>query len=264
MDKEYGKLTPDQFQQFIKKLPELREQIKEFPLVVKAASPELVQEVLDKDFSWADVYELPLLHGIALLFMAMGRVRQLAELASAADPQGAAFEWLDNDEFEDWNGGEGGVFQKKHVVGLTVALQRNVLSIMLYHRSLCTLVEEVRTGNDDSLFRAVRVDRSAVACSTFADRIARAELEDDKAFFRRLSSAFKGPSKKHMEAFKDLRYALFMLRDLGFDQLTDAQLEDLLVNKLKLYSPHVNARKNLRKQFTESKKISTPSKPNFR
>src|ERR1035441_303498 len=51
--------------------------------------------------------------------------------------------------------------------------------------------------------------------------------------FLHLRSALKGPSRKYMEALKDLRYALAMLREFGFDQLSDAQLEDLLVDKLK-------------------------------
>lgn len=108
-------------------------------------------------------------------------------------------------------------------------------------------------------FKAVRLDRSIITCPTFALRMARAELENDKSFFLHLRSALKGPSKKHWEAYNDLRYALYILRELGFDQLSDAQLEDLLVHKLKLYPNASGARKNLRKQFTESKKFATPS-----
>jgi hypothetical protein len=37
--------------------------------------------------------------------------------------------------------------------------------------------------------------------------------------------------------------------------MSDAQLEHLLVDVLKVYSPSFTARKNLRKQYYESKKI---------
>jgi len=67
----------------------------------------------------------------------------------------------------------------------------------------------------------------------------------------------KGPSKKHWEAYKDLRYAFFILRESGFNQMSDAQLEELLVHQLKLYPDAPGARKNLRKQFKESKKFAT-------
>lgn len=166
--------------------------------------------------------------------MALGRAKELVEVSKAPDPDQAVLDWMDSEDTSGWNGGEGGLFEKKHVIGLTVALHRNILSIMLFHRTLDKLVGEVRAGKDDSFFLAVRIDRSILACPTFADRLARAELEGDKQFFIHLRSSLKGPSKKHWEMYKDLRYALHMLGELGFDKMSDAELEDLLVHKLKL------------------------------
>lgn len=260
MEKELGKLTVSQFQRIVRRLPEIREQMKELPELVKSCSKEKMEEILDKDFYWAEVYELSLAEHVALLIFALGRVKVFHDIAQALDPQEAALEWMETDELEDWKGGEGDLFEKKHVVGLLAALQRNILSIMLYHRSLAALVADVRAQEfeaDDSLFLAVRIDRSILACPTFADRLARAELNQDANFFRRLRAALKGPSRKHMEALKDLRYAFAILRDAGFDALTDTQLEDLFVNKLKLYPPVASARKNLRKHLYESRKIAT-------
>lgn len=260
MDKEYGRLTLDQFRQIVQELPELRSQIRELPQVVRTVPKEKIEKILDEDFYWADVYELPFVEQIALLFIALGKVKKLVEISNEPDPQQALLNWSIGDDLENWNGGEGGFFDKKHVIGLTVALQRNVLSICLYHRSLASLVEEVKTGNDESFFLAVRVDRSILACPAFADRLAKAELLNDKAFFLRLRSALKGPSKKHWEAYHDLRYAIAILREMGFDQLSDAQLEDLFVHKLRLYPNVPGARKNLRKQMYEARKISTTLK----
>ncbi|HWA14383.1 MAG TPA: hypothetical protein VHA15_14925 [Burkholderiales bacterium] len=264
MIKEYGKLTLDQFQRLVRTLPDIRGQMDELPVLIRTARKERVEEILGKDFHWAAVYELPFIHMIALALMALGRWSKVLETAKADDPQEAALAWMEAVDADDWAGGEGGLFDEQDVVGLVFAMQRNILSIMLYHRTLCTLVQEVRDGSDESLFLAVRVDRSVVACPTFADRIARAELENDKTFFQHLRSALKGPSGKHWLAYRDLRYALHMLRELGFDKLSDAQLEDLLVHKLKLYPNVPSARKNLRKQFTEAKKVATTSKRSFR
>lgn len=260
MEKEYGKLSLEQFKQLVKDLPEVRGQIEKVPSLIRSVPAERISELLDKEFYWAEVYELPYHEQIALLFFALGKVKELIDISKSPDPQQAAIDFAHSEDNEDWNGGEGGLFEKKHVVGLTVALQRNILSVMLFHRTLDKLVDEVRMGNDESLFQAVRIDRSIVACPTFADRIALAELENDRMFFLHLRSALKGPSKKHWEMYKDLRYALHMLKELGFDKMSDAELEDLLVHKLKLYPNIPSARKNLRKQFTESKKLSTTSK----
>ena len=54
-----------------------------------------------------------------------------------------------------------------------------------------------------------------------------------------------------------MRYSLAVLRELGFDAMSDAELEHLLVDVLKVYPKSWSARKNLRKQYTESKKIRT-------
>ncbi len=256
-EKEYGKFSLDQFKRLVDELPEIRSQMQEIPKLAQATSKEKINKILDRGFYWAGVYEMPFNEQLALLFCALGRKDKLHEAAQSNDPTQAAIDTFKNDELDDWNGGEGGFFQMKDIIGLFVAMQRNILSIMLFHRTLDKMVEDVRAGNDASLFQAVRIDRSIVACLTFADRIAKAELENDKKFFLHLRSALKGPSKKHWEAYKDLRYALYVLHESGFNQMSDAQLEDLLVHKLKLYPNVPSARKNLRKQFTESKKFAT-------
>lgn len=260
-DKEFGKLSLDQFQRVVKQLPELRDQMKQMPEIIRSATATTLNEILDKDFHWADAYEWEFVEQLAMLFIVLGKVNQLLALKELEDPQEGVIRWMEEDHDDDWNGGEGDQFEKKHVVGLVTVLQRNILSLMLYHRSLAVLVQTVRDGNDvddEAFFKAVRVDRSILTCTTFADRLAKAELINDKKFFLHLRSALKGPSKKHWEAYQDLRYALCMLRDLGFDQLSDKQLEDLLVHKLKLYPNVPSARKNLRKQFAESKRVQPP------
>ena len=143
-------------------------------------------------------------------------------------------------------------------MGLAFSLQRSVLSIMLFQRSISGLVQEVREHDDlDALFNAVRVDRTVMSCSTIADKIARAEMRGDKRFFLRLRNALKGPTQKHWAAYCDLRYSLVILRELGFDGLSDTQLENLLVHQLKVYPNTPSARKNLRAQYTQSKKFKT-------
>ena len=79
MEQEYGKLTLDQFRRLVKTLPDVLDQMAELPSIIKAAPKEKISELLDEDFHWSDVYELPFMHGIASLFMAIGRVRKLSD-----------------------------------------------------------------------------------------------------------------------------------------------------------------------------------------
>lgn len=255
--KEYVKFTAEQFTQLIQRLPELKKEEESLKDVVKSASKERINELLEKDFYWAEVYELTFVEHLAFLMMALDKVEFLNEAKSAPDPTQHFMDHFGvDDDIDHWNGGWKGLFKKQYLIGLAFALQRTILSIMIYQKTIQTLVEEVRQGNDNSLFDAVRLDRSSVACPTFAARIAKAEFTDDKHFFIRLRNALKGPAQKHWEGYKDLRFALFTLRDLGFDNLTDDQLVELLVKQLKVYPDIFAAKKNLRMQYNQSKKIN--------
>jgi hypothetical protein len=253
--KEYGKLTVEQFKQLIRKLPELRREQGEFEEAVKVASNKRLDELLVKDYAWAPTYEWPLIEHIAWLVLALDKHEFLHQAVQSEDPQQVVLDDFEKDLPDDWTGRYQGLFKEQDVIGLVVALQKSILSIMIYQKSLSALVAEVREGNDDALFNAVRIDRTITACPTIADRIAKAELLSDKLFFIRLRNAYKGLSRKHWQAYQDLRYALAVLRELGFDQLSDDQLENLLVHQLKVYPNTFNARRNLRKQYASSKKI---------
>lgn len=253
--KEFGKLSFEQFRQVVSNLPELRSQMDELPSVFRNCSREKLSKLLDSDFYWAGIYEFSFPEQIALLLYAVGRVHLVSDAVKTSDPQQAFLDAMARDG--DWEGPVG-PFEFQDIVGLVMVLQRNVLSIMLYHRPLSTLVSQARAGDEDALFKAIRVDRSIVACPSIAARIALAELKDDKKFFLHLRSALKGPSKKHWGAYRDLRYSLCLLRECGGGNISDAGLEDLLVHKLGLYSPAPGARKNLRKQLNESKKVQPP------
>jgi hypothetical protein len=222
---------------------------------IRSASSEKLREVLGDGIWWAPLYELSLTQCLALLFYVLGKIDRLKVIAQLPDPQEVLLREIEEGKEIEWDGGPGGAFTKADLIALVMALQRNVLSIMIYKRSLSALVAEVQEGNDASLFHAVRIDPSAVSCPTIAVRISKAVLLGEKRFLLRLISALKGPSKKHWEGYRDLRYSLAMLREMGFDKLSDAELEHLLVDVLQVYPKSFTARKNLRKQYTESKRF---------
>lgn len=254
-DKEYDKLTVEQFKRLIAKLPELRKQQTELESAARSVSKARLDELLAKDYAWARIYEHSLIEHITFLIFALDKVEWIKKTAQVDDLQAIVLDDMDKEESNDWDGGYKGMFKEQDLIGLVVSLHKSIFSIMIYQKSLSALVEDVREGNDEALFNAVRIDRSITSCPTIADRIAKAELMGDKQFFLRLRNALKGVSGKHMVAFQDLRYAFAALRELGFDKLSDQQLETLLVDQLKVYPNTYNARRNLRKQYAASKKI---------
>lgn len=252
------KISVDEFKELVRSLPEVREGIADLPKLAKKLSTEKLAKMFDEDSVWSELYKLSFEEFLVCFIYCIGKLNDLLEAVKAANPSreflNRARQW---DVEEDIDLPEG--IEEKHVIFFTFALQRQILSIMLYHRSLSRLVAEAAAGNNESLFLAVRLDRSVVACPAIAVRIAKAEFTNDSRFFLHLRSALKGPLGKHWEAYKDLRYAFALLREVGFDSLSDAQLESLLVDQLGLYPKVPGARKNLRKQMTIAKKIATTS-----
>jgi len=255
MEKEYGKLTADQFKRTVAQLPEVKATIKELPVLMQSASSERIRDVLAKGVLWAAMYELPFAQHVALGLYLLGQKERLLNMAKEQDPQEAMLRYIESDEELEGTGPDGEELSLADAIAVCVSFQRSIFSIMLYKRSMSALIEETREGNDDSLFQAVRVDRSALTCPTVAVRISRAELRGEKRFFERLRSALKGPSKKHWEAYSDLRFSLVVLRECGLDSMSDAELEHLLVDVLGVYGKSFTARKNLRKQYYESKRF---------
>lgn len=255
MRKEYGKLTAEQFAQFVGKLPELRHGGQELGRLLAEVPRTDFEAKMGRDFNWGAVYELSFAEHIAFAAYAFGMQPRFAAMRQGDDPQQAMLDSWPTEVDELQFAPE---FEERELVALGYSLQRTILSVMLFQRSLSGLVQEVREGDStDALFNAVRVDRTVMSCPTIADKIASAQMRDDKHFFLRLRNALKGPTQKHWAAYCDLRYSLFVLRELGFASLSDAQLESLLVHRLKVYPNTPSARKNLRAQYQQSKRLTT-------
>jgi hypothetical protein len=147
-EKEYGRLSLDQFKQLAQKLPEIRKKLKEPPKLLRSIPEDEKHEVLGEGLSWANVYERSLNEQLALLFDKSGRSGKLREATQSDDPTQTAFDLFGDDDFVNFNGSEGGAPQKRYVIGLLIALKRSILSVMLFDRTLDKMAEEVRFGKD--------------------------------------------------------------------------------------------------------------------
>ena len=87
----------------------------------------------------------------------------LNDLTAAEDPQQALLDsWPESVDDDDTHP----FFEPQDLMGLAFSLQRSVLSIMLFQRSVSGLVQEVREhDNLDALFNAIRVDRTVMSLS---------------------------------------------------------------------------------------------------
>lgn len=258
MKKEYRKLTADQFKEFVKLLPELFAMARSADKDLASVSAAKFDSVMVGDFGdYSQVYEQPLAEHVALVAVALNRQGEVGAIAASSDPQEAALDALRNRDKND-DKPENEAFTVTEVMALAYSLSRSLQSMATYGRSISSLLQDVReTGNHDSLFKAIRMDRAVIGCSTAMRHLARAQMRSDKRFFEHLQAALKGPSKKPMIGLEPMRYVLLMLREMGLDNLSDRDLEHLMVDLLKVYPRAPGAAKNLRAQYQRSKKIKT-------
>lgn len=259
MSKEFGKLTEDQFRELIQALPHLLALVRDVNEHLARMPAAKFDAVMSGDYhAYACVYELPLLEHLLLLVLALNGQDELKQWAESPDPQEAALEVLRRRDEPDDGKPINEAFDTAEVFALAYSVCRTLLSIATYGRSISSLLQDVRdNGNLDSLFKAIRMDRCVVGCPAAMKHMARAQLRDNKDFFKRLKSALNGPSKKEWAGLEQTRYALLVLRDLGIDDLSDSALEKLLVEQLKAYTPGQDPKKALRAHYGRSRKLQT-------
>lgn len=77
IEKEYGKLTADQFRRVIRKLPELRRESEEFQATLREATPERTRELLGDGLQWAWLYEKPVAFVVGFMVTLIGKSESL-------------------------------------------------------------------------------------------------------------------------------------------------------------------------------------------
>lgn len=257
--KEFGKLTAAQFAEFIQYVPKLLALIRELGLLMSKVSTSRFEELLPGEYwDYSHVYEESFVRHLSIVVAVMSRHIDLRELACAPDPQEALLDVLRNmdEPINDRPLLEG--VEESIAMALIYSIGQTVMSMATYGRSISGLLHDARERGDmNSLFKAIRMDRAVIGCPTAMQFIARAQLRNNKAFFTKLRSALAGPSKKQWEGLHPMRYAFILLNEMGIHDLSDAQLETLMVDTLKAYPKSPSARKNLRAQYRNFRKLST-------
>jgi len=86
-EKEYGKLTADQFREFIGKLPELRHQRDEFGGFLAELPNEKFDELMVSGNNWSLVYENAFAWHISIALVAFNQLKWMKDISLAPDPQ---------------------------------------------------------------------------------------------------------------------------------------------------------------------------------
>ncbi|MFO0793579.1 MAG: hypothetical protein U0586_05895 [Candidatus Brocadiaceae bacterium] len=62
---------------------------------------------------------------------------------------------------------------------------------MAYQKNLIQIVNEINNGNDESLFKAIRINKSVMYAKPVMERITKAQITGDKEFLNRLAKEIK-------------------------------------------------------------------------
>lgn len=224
-------------------LGDLQSGVRQFDVVSSRLGGDDWDRLLPKEYSWTLFFEIGYREHSILTFASLGLLRQFERFDWDAPSKTKRFlerglEVSSNESFyENWAGGDGGLFVRADVVALVLAMLRQMQSIATHGASLSELIELAGKGSDEALFKAVSIDKTVVACSTAAGRITRASVENDTKFFRLLGAAIARMPKKHWRSYDDLRLLLHLCYEMGaLDDLSQTDADKIFIQELRLYS----------------------------
>lgn len=198
--------------------------------------PEKLHVILDQHFAWGVLYEFTLIELIAYFSIVSGFNQILTKIAQSDNPTEAALTAAFEDNLLPPFSERDPEDKRKFTFVALMALSKSIDSIRLYGISIDILVKRVKQGNDDALFKLLRIDRSAVSCPTIADRITLAELDNDQTFFQKMRNALSGPPQKPKDEYGVLRYILYLLdEEQELSRLSLEQRYQLFCERLQLY-----------------------------
>lgn len=118
-----------------------------------------------------------------------------------------------------------------------ISAYNSLVSLLYYGRFLNDLIDQVRNGDDKSLFNAISIDPTCIGCKPIISRISKAVLIQDVKFLSKVQATLgKKPENLEQGNFQKMRLVLEILHEFGASKLTDEELEKLFVEELNLYA----------------------------
>ncbi len=230
--KEYKKLSRKQLKSYYADL-----------YAANSGSAELQQLSVDRPDEAAELaeflslkpvfLEVSPIHLISAMLCLIGGAELPKFWLTEIDPQQAALDFFNDGGFDRALDAVG-TDNQQIVVNMAMAVASNLQSIQVFGSSIFELL---MLREDEDLFRAVLVDRSAVSAPVVQRRIQLAESQQDGQFFDKLAKALKKSRPSMPEAsLNESRAVLYLLEDIGaLEELTHSDVTRLLVDELEVY-----------------------------
>lgn len=117
---------------------------------------------------------------------------------------------------------------RKNVLKTSLTTIYDTISQLTHKRSLKELIEEAMRGNDNSLFKAIQINKTLFDLDWVRKRLRRAQLSGDTEFFGKLGKAIIKAPLEHDIEHGELVLILTSFWKLGLCRLDNKELVDLL------------------------------------
>ena len=127
MPNEYGKLTADQFREFIQTLPHVFALLRKANERLASTPAAKFDSVMSGDYGgYNSVYELPFAQHLSMLIVALNRQVEVNEMAASPDPQEAVLELLRRRDEVEEDKPQHEAFSDSEVIALCYSLGRTM------------------------------------------------------------------------------------------------------------------------------------------
>ena len=197
-----------------------------------ASTPGILREKLSEEFNWLTLWDRSFLELVSLQAYLYLTDEQLTQIQLSDNPQQELINIAALDAEQPPR-----IENNDLILGATCALFRTCNSIRHYGYPLNDYVSAYkRTGDDDLLFKILRIDRSFAGHPKVGYRLALAEAERDQQFFKGIAKAMTGGPHLARIKYGELRLLLSALSETK-TQLTQESAYELFCEDLGIY-PH--------------------------
>ena len=126
--------------------------------------------------------------------------------------------------------------EARHIKASTRMIKRNLfytwdaVSLLVNGTSLRELFKKAKEGDDESLFKLVKVDKTFFDHKWFRTRINKAAYSGDWNFFKSLGNAIKADPLGHKRNIAELFLVLRFFWHFGLYRLSDADIHELMID----------------------------------
>lgn len=104
----------------------------------------------------------------------------------------------------------------------------NTISLVVFGKNIFELIQDAKSGNQKSFFKALQIDRSIIESNWAIKMIRKAQLSGDESFFMQMAKAITKQPFKHDKEFTKAIMAVVLFWQFGFNKLTNSEQMELL------------------------------------